>query len=238
MSNLPMITITIHTYMRSDGKTPQLLRRTLQSIVLQTYKNYQLIIVGDKYENETELFDLVAEFESKIKITCVNLTYAKERDIYLGVNNVALWNGGGANALNYANKIAIDMKATKIAHIDHDDYWNPKHLENIAKAIVEKNNPAFIYTLSKYLENPVFPQMPTDGQIVESYPEACSLIHSSIYMDLEQLPLDYRDMWEVQNIYYPSDADMWIRVKEKCIAENLKSYVIREVTCFHEDENY
>lgn len=235
----PFITITIHTYQRVDGKTPELLRRALNSIVSQTYKNYQLIIVGDKYENEKELFDLVSEYGDDIKkITCVNLDYAKERDLYLNVNNEALWNSGGANALNYANKLAIQMNTPKVAHLDHDDYWLPNHLENIARAIVEKDNPAFVYTLSKYLHHPVFPIMPTDGQIVESYPQYCALIHSSIYMDLEQLPLDYRDMWEVEKIHFPSDGDMWNRVRDKCIAENLKSYVIHEVTCVHDNENY
>jgi hypothetical protein len=31
---------------------------------------------------------------------------------------------------------------------------------------------------------------------------------------------------------------MWERVKEKCKKENLKSYVIREVTCIHDKENH
>ena len=68
----PFITITIHTYQRGDGKTPILLSRALESIASQTYKNYQVIIVGDKYENENELFDLVSEFYDKCTIIQLN----------------------------------------------------------------------------------------------------------------------------------------------------------------------
>jgi hypothetical protein len=45
-------------------------------------------------------------------------------------------------------------------------------------------------------------------------------------------------MWEVEKIYFPSDGDMWNRVRDKCVAEGLKSYVVHEVTCVHENENH
>jgi hypothetical protein len=57
-------------------------------------------------------------------------------------------------------------------------------------------------------------------------------------MDLEQVHLPYRDLWAEEGIYFPSDGDMWERVTAKCRAENLKSYVIRQVTCVHENENH
>ena len=84
----------------------------------------------------------------------------------------------------------------------------------------------------------VFPQMVVDGQVVEHYPAYCSLVHSSIYMDLEQVHLPYRDLWAEEGRYFPSDGDMWERITAKCRNENLKSYVIRQVTCVHENENY
>jgi glycosyltransferase involved in cell wall biosynthesis len=233
------IGVTIHTYQRADGQTPSLLKRTIQSIYNQSYQNFKIFIVGDKYENNEEFESIIKEFvEIADKIVFENLCFAHERDKYLGVNNTALWNCGGANALNHANNLAKANGITKLCHIDHDDIWLPNHLEIIAKAIVEKNNPAFIYTLSKYLNNPVFPHMQVDGQIVESYPAYCSLIHSSAYIDLEQIHLSYRDLWAEEGRYFPSDGDMWNRISEKCKRENLKSYVIREVSCIHENENY
>lgn len=233
------IGITIHTYQRADGQTPSLLRRTIQSIINQSYQKYKIFIVGDKYEDNQEFESIIKSFvEIADKVVFENLSFAHERDKYLGINNTALWNCGGANALNHANNLAKAHGITKVCHIDHDDFWLPNHLELIARTIAEKNNPSFIYTLSRYLNNPVFPQMEVDGQAVEHYPSYCSLIHSSVYMDLEQIHLPYRDLWAEEGRYFPSDGDMWERIKSKCVSENLKSYVIREVTCIHEQENY
>ena len=231
--------VTIHTYQRADGQTPNFLSRAIQSVVNQSYQNYKIFIVGDKYEDNKQFEDIINGFiEIADKIVFENLNFAHERDIYLGVNNTALWNCGGANALNHANNLAKANGIAKVCHLDHDDVWLPNHLELIAKAVLEKNEPAFIHTLSRYLDNPVFPQMPTDGQVVEHYPAYCSLIHSSVYIDLDQINLPYRDLWAVEKRFFPSDGDLWERIREKCEKENLKSYVIREVTCIHDKENH
>ena len=231
--------ITIHTYQRADGQTPKFLLRAIQSIANQSYQNYKIFIVGDKYEDNQEFEDIINGFiEIADKIVYENLHFANERDKYLGINNTALWNCGGANALNHANNLAKAHGITKVCHLDHDDVWLPNHLQLIADAIISKQSPVFIYTLSRYLHNPVFPQMVVDGQVVEHYPAYCSLVHSSIYMDLEQVHLPYRDLWAEEGRYFPSDGDMWERITAKCRAENLKSYVIRQVTSIHENENY
>jgi len=231
--------ITIHTYQRADGQTPKFLLRAIQSVVNQSYQNYKIFIVGDKYEDNQEFEDIINGFiEIADKIVYENLHFAHERDKYLGINNTALWNCGGANALNHANNLAKAHGITKVCHLDHDDVWLPNHLQLIADAIISKQSPAFIYTLSRYLHNPVFPEMVVDGQVVEYYPAYCSLVHSSIYMDLEQVHLPYRDLWAEEGRYFPSDGDMWERITAKCRAENLKSYVIRQVTSIHENENY
>ena len=231
--------VTIHTYQRSDGQTPRFLLRAIQSIINQSYQDYKIFIVGDKYEDNQEFEDIINGFiEIADKIVYENLHFAHERDKYLGINNTVLWNCGGANALNHANNLAKLHGITKVCHLDHDDFWLPNHLEVIAKAINENNNPAFMHTLSQYLNNPVFPQMIWDGKVIEHYPSYCNLIHSSVYYDLEQLHLSYRDMYEATGTIFPSDGDMWQRIAEKCTIENLKCYAIREVTCVHENENY
>ncbi len=231
--------VTIHTYQRADGQTPYLLMRAIQSVANQSYQNYKIFIVGDKYEDNQEFEDVINGFvEISDKIVFENLHFANEREKYLGINNTALWNCGGANALNHANNLAKAHGITKVCHLDHDDVWLPNHLEVIAKAIVEKNNPAFIHTLSQYLNNPVFPQMICDGEVIEHYPSYCNLIHSSVYYDLEQVHLPYRDLWAEEGRYFPSDGDMWDRISIKCRAENIKCFAVREVTCIHEQENY
>jgi GT2 family glycosyltransferase len=237
------LAVTLHTYQRADGQTPDFIKRALISIATQSYQDFSLFIVGDKYDDSTEFSEIIKWFLQthpfmKGRLHHLNLTYAKERDKYLGVNNVALWNCGGANALNFAVRMAKNRGFSKMCHLDHDDFWLPNHLEVISKAIQSKSNPAFIHTLSRYINNPVFPEMVCDGQVVEHYPAYASLIHSSAYIDFNQIPFEYRDLWEEEERYFPSDGDMWERIRMHSQAHGLKCYVVREVTCIHDYENH
>ena len=45
------LAIRILTYQRKDGKTPFFLRRALESIKNQTYKDYKIFLIGDKYDD-------------------------------------------------------------------------------------------------------------------------------------------------------------------------------------------
>ena len=235
--------VTIHTYRRLDGTTPMLLKRALESVANQSFQDFKIFVIGDKYDNNLEFQEIINWFLTKYpsfekRVFSENLNYAKERDKYLGINNTALWNCGGTNALNYATQVAIDNGFTKICHLDHDDYWEHNHLDTIVNAIKEKENPAFIHTLSTYLNHEVFPQTIVDNQIIEHYPHYCNLIHSSTYIDYNKIPFRYRDLWEEEQRYFPSDGDMWERIRVHCESKNLKCYLVRKLTCYHENENY
>ena len=43
--------IIIPTYQKLNGSTPTLLKRAVESVKNQTYQDYTLIIIGDKYED-------------------------------------------------------------------------------------------------------------------------------------------------------------------------------------------
>ena len=47
--------IVISTYQRPDGKTPELLTRTLNAINNQTYTNWKVYLIGDNYNNQKYL---------------------------------------------------------------------------------------------------------------------------------------------------------------------------------------
>ena len=51
--------IIMATFNRKNGKTPGYLTRSLDCILAQSYTNWDLIIVGDKYEPENELIDII-----------------------------------------------------------------------------------------------------------------------------------------------------------------------------------
>ncbi|MCJ7812459.1 hypothetical protein MUP95_03960, partial [bacterium] len=64
-----MIAIVIATYERPDGKTPYYLKRALNSIALQRYKDYHVFVIGDNYKNKKEFDRLTFGF----RITAINL---------------------------------------------------------------------------------------------------------------------------------------------------------------------
>ncbi len=76
------LAITLHTYQRPDGKTPEYLNRAITSIFSQTYQDFKLFVIGDRYDDRYELFNIINKYPSD-KLYCENLPYAKERDKYI-----------------------------------------------------------------------------------------------------------------------------------------------------------
>lgn len=225
------IAIKIPTYQRSDGRTPEVLTRALESIKSQTYQNYKVYLIGDKYENNDEFLRLSSIIDSD-KIYVENLPYAKEREKYTGLD---LWCTGGINANNHAIDKILEDGLSYICHLDHDDWWAPNHLEEIMNTI-ESDSPAFIATKSFYknYEN----MLP----IIESspfFPKNGDLIHSSVCIDFNRINLRYRDTLEEYGIHgLVSDGDMWDRISELMKSKNINGKLINKVTCNHIEEGY
>jgi glycosyltransferase involved in cell wall biosynthesis len=228
--------IVLTTYERADGKTHYFLERALKSINNQLFTNWKLYVVGDKYENANQLKEIVYDNVSDKKVIIINTHNAVERDKYLGINDKALWNCGGANARNVGNYYCLNSGYKWICALDHDDYWAESHLAKIFKAITLHPNGVFFHTLSSYKDLPYFPVCEPNGDIVKQLPKYANLIHSSVCQNYEVLNFMYRDMFEEQGVYFPSDGDMWNRVAMKCEQKNLDAYIIKSLTCYHETE--
>ena len=104
----PKVSVIIPTY-----KRPGMLGRAIDSVLAQTYTNYEIIIVDDNNENtserlETEAF--MAQYASNDKIIYLKHAYNK--------NGAAARNTG----INYSN-------ANYIAFLDDDDEFLPQKLE-------------------------------------------------------------------------------------------------------------
>ena len=54
--------VTIATYQRKDGKTPELLKRALDSVFNQTHQDFRIFIVGDNYEDTNEFNQIVSQY--------------------------------------------------------------------------------------------------------------------------------------------------------------------------------
>lgn len=91
----------------------QYIRRTIDSIRSQTYKNWELIIIDDySIDSSREVIQHYADQDSRIKLICLEE------------------NSGAAVARNTGIEHA---QGQFIAFLDSDDYWHPEKLEKQLK---------------------------------------------------------------------------------------------------------
>jgi glycosyltransferase involved in cell wall biosynthesis len=228
------IGIVIPTYQKKNGTTPSILTRALNSIKNQTYTDYRVFLIGDKYDNNEEFIHLASSIIDIDKIYYENLSTAVEREKY-PIGSHQLWCAGGVNATNWGIEKSISQGINCICHLDHDDYWDSTHLE-VINNVLEGRDAAFVYTCSTYMNNGILPKINTNGNVQISDPTPEKLIHSSICIDFSKIPLRYRDVFSETSHTHPADADMWVRVGNYIKENKLNSFLIKKLTCFHPTE--
>jgi glycosyltransferase involved in cell wall biosynthesis len=229
------LSIVIPTYYRKDGSTANHLIRALDSVFNQTYQDFKIYLIGDRYEKVDEINNIVSKYH-KSKLSFVNLEVAKERDVY--TDKWAIWSYGGVNATNYGIDLSLSEGNYYICHLDHDDYWSIDHLENIKKCI-EETNSDWICTKSKYVHDLVLPRINSQETYINFIPKPETLIHSSVCMNFQTIPLKYIDFFgETGFVGLPADAELWSRCGKYILENNLKSTLINKITCFHIEEGY
>lgn len=106
-------------------KTEKYIGQTIESVIAQTYPNWELLITDDcSPDNLKKVILSYADKDPRIKYF------------------LAPQNGGPANARNNSLKHA---QGQFIAFLDSDDIWLPKKLEKQIR-FMQKNNFAFCYT--------------------------------------------------------------------------------------------
>lgn len=106
----PLISVIVPTYKRTD-----FLKLTLQSILKQTFQDFEVIIVDDGTPNDDNL--ILCRTFSKVK--------------YIKIEN----SGGPAKPRNVGIR---EAKGKYIAFVDDDDLWSPDKLEKQV-AVLENN---------------------------------------------------------------------------------------------------
>jgi len=226
--------IVITTYQKIDGSTPTLLKRAIDSVKNQSYQDYTLIIIGDKYDDNDEFESICNDIDLKDKIVYKNLPYAKEREKY-PIGSKELWSAGGVNARNYGIDFGLELGLEYICHLDHDDYWHPQHLEIINYTIELTQDASFINTCSTYFDS-YLPRVELTNEILPSQVKTGGFIHSAVCINHKVIPLKYRDVFEETGIEHAADGDMWNRIGEYVKENQLKTYQITSLTCFHPSE--
>lgn len=230
--------IVISTYQRPDGKTPYFLNRCLNSVKNQTYQNFKVFLIGDKYEDDNEFNNLGVDIIDEDKLFKLNLEHAEEREKYLTENKSALWSYGGCNASNTGiDKALEDDEIEYICRLDHDDYWGPKHLMNFNE-LIETYSPDWMCSVSSYL-NGFLPVLNQSYITTPFFPGHALCIKSSTCINQRTIPLRTRDLYkETGRVGLPGDADLWVRTTKYIKENSLKSMAINELTCFHDEEGY
>lgn len=126
----PLISVYIPTYNRAQ----LLIDRAVSSVLNQTYKNFELIIIGDHCTDNTE--EMVKKINDP-RIRFVNLP-KRERRYPEGVD--IHWFAGPVVPANHALNI---VQGKWIARLDDDDIWTPDHLESLLR-FAQKGNYEFV----------------------------------------------------------------------------------------------
>ncbi|WP_338487523.1 glycosyltransferase family A protein [Ruoffia tabacinasalis] len=182
-----MISIVIPTHKRVN-----LLKKTINSALDQTYKNTEIIVVSDGYDKETDLYMKTIE-NNQIKY------YVYET------------NRGANYARNYGVK---HSEGEYIAFLDDDDQWAKDKLERQNTELSKDNDYGLVYTGNKQLyidTNDSFIYEPTiSGDLSRE-------IFSKNHIGSTSSVLIKKEIFEEVNGFDEKlgalqDYDLWIRV--------------------------
>ena len=113
MSNMPLVSVIIPLY-----NYGQYIEASINSVISQTYKNLQIIVVNDgSTDNSLEVARSIKD--SRIEIVNSEKNQGNSKTMNLGLQHV---------------------KGEYIKYIDADDMMNPEHIEEQLKLIIDKNN--------------------------------------------------------------------------------------------------
>lgn len=114
----PFFSVILPTYGRGRHITP-----SIESVLAQTFGNFELIVVGDGCADETE--SIVRSFPAE-RVSWRNLPR----------------NSGSQSSPN--NEGTGASRGSWIAYIGHDDIWAPHHLERIHRTLSASEAPDFV----------------------------------------------------------------------------------------------
>ncbi len=121
----PLVSVVIPTYNRAD-----LIRRAIDSVLSQSYQNWEIIVVDDNSQDRTaEVVQTIADGDRPIHY-------------YRHPTNL-----GGSAARNTGIK---EAQGEYIAFLDSDDVWLPQKLELQLKAITQKSDRGRVVSYTRF----------------------------------------------------------------------------------------
>lgn len=196
--------------------TSNFIAESIQSVIDQTYENWELIIVDDCSTDNTD--DVVAKFTDK------RIRYFKNEK-----------NSGAALSRNRALR---EARGEWIAFLDSDDLWNPDKLEHQINFMNEHG-----YTLS-YTEYEKIDEGSKPLQIYVSGPETVNKHKMYNYDYIGQLTMMYSakkfGLIQIKDIKKNNDYAIRLQLYKKpdtcayLLKENLAQYRVRKLSISHD----
>ena len=194
----PKVSVIIPTYNRADA-----IGQAIKSVLNQTYRNFEIVIIDDSSDDETE--NVVKSFNDE------RIKYIHNK----AKTNLPTARNQGVRESNLDSKY--------IAFLDDDDEWLPQFLEQTVKVLEEKKDSVMVITHAEMRSK----SGEALGEARCNYPHefweqpigSGCLIRKEIFMK-ENLWYDERKVFE--------DLDFGVRVlkehKWKCLPEVLRIY--------------
>ena len=195
--------------------TEKYIKDSVISVLNQTYRNWELIIVDDCSTDRTE--EVISPFLSDERIR-----YIKNES-----------NGGAAFSRNRALR---EAKGKWIAFLDSDDLWLPEKLEKQIR-FMQKHNYKFSYTKYEKIDEEsmplcVFVSGPRKVLKKDIY-RYCWMGCLTVMYDAEDVGLI-----QIKDIKKNNDYAMWLQLCKKAncylLPENLAKYRIRKKSISHD----
>ena len=193
----PKVSIVIPTY-----KRPHLIGRAIRSVFSQTYQNFEIVIIDDSPNDETE--KAVKNFDDKR----IKYVRNKIKRGYSGARNQGV------------EKSSSDSKY--IAFLDDDDEYFPLFLEKTIKELEDNNNIVIVNTAA-ILKN-------QNGKIIKKISCGTSKFWGSAIGNgsvIRKEIFNKENIWYDEKMLF-EDLDFGIRVlkkhKGKCLPEILRIY--------------
>lgn len=209
MINKDLVSIIMPSY-----NTAKYISESIDSVIEQTYKNWELIIVDDCSTDNTD--EVVAQ-------------YADPRIIYLKNEK----NSGAAVSRNKALRAA---KGEWIAFLDSDDLWEPTKLEKQLKFMIDND-----YKFSCTGRDEIDENSNSLGRITTS-PKHITSFGMYLYCWVGCLAVMYHlptvGLIQIADIKKNNDYAMWLKVIKKsdcyCFDEVLAHYRVRKNSISHD----
>ena len=188
--------------------TARFIEATIESVLAQTYKNWELIIVDDCSTDNTDEIVNAYLTDSRIK-------YIKNEK-----------NSGAAVSRNRALREAAGRW---IAFLDSDDLWAPEKLEKQLAFMVE-NNYKFTYTdYNIQLNGEWLPYVYYGPEVINKRKMKNYCYFSTITVIYDR---EYVGLIQIEPVRKHNDYAMWLRIIEKTpcyrFGECLSSYIKHE----------